>query len=109
MPFSRTERFTLKSRIVDEINDDDTGWDFGRRNLLLSEFGFETIESGWNGPGFEDLIANISDSDLVEMYSVVTGIKQDEVLEAVELLNPATGNPVTSGCFFRTRPGKRSL
>lgn len=82
MPLSRTERFKLKSHMLDDINQDNSNWDIRRLNLLLSEFGLETIEGGWNGPTFEEIIANISDTELYEMYSLVTGTKPVELLEA---------------------------
>jgi hypothetical protein len=55
-----------------------------RTNLLLDEFGLQTLDDDWQGPGFQDIIAKISDSDLIEMYSIVTGIQRNEVEDAVE-------------------------
>lgn len=77
MPLSRTERFQLKARIGDELEVNDLNWDLRRRNLLLSEFGFQTLESNgnWDSPTFEDLITGISDADLLEMHKIVTGIE----------------------------------
>lgn len=63
---------------------DDFKWNFERKNLLLAEFGLETIGDGYDAPGFEDIIAKIKDSDLIEMYSLVTGIKPEEVHEMVD-------------------------
>jgi hypothetical protein len=84
MPLSRTDRFKLKSRLIGEFGKDEAGWDTRRQNLLLSEFGLETLEYGWTGLTFEELIAKVSDSDLLEMYSVVTGIGPEEVEDAIE-------------------------
>lgn len=84
MPLSRSERFKLKSQIIDVMNKVEGGWELSKTNLLLSEFGLETVESGWDGPRIEDIISKISDADLIEMYSVVTGIRQDDVQDAVD-------------------------
>lgn len=53
--------------------------------MLLGEFGlaFDDDRFG-NGPAFEDVIANVPDADLVEMYSIVSGIPQEEILDSVE-------------------------
>jgi hypothetical protein len=88
MPLSRSERFTLKSRIVSEKNDPASLWDHQRINLLLSEFGLSTVV--FPGPSFEEIIANISDSDLVQMYSIVTGTALGEVEDSVQ--SAALGN-----------------
>jgi hypothetical protein len=64
MPLSRTERFKLKSQLLDGMNMDNSGWDLRRTNVLLGEFGLETLDGDWNGPSFEDLIALLPDSDL---------------------------------------------
>jgi len=93
MPLSRTERFKLKSQLLDEMNMDNSGWDLRRTNVLLGEFGLETLDGDWNGPSFEDIIALLPDSDLVEMYSIVTGIKQEEVQDAVESADSGNWKP----------------
>ena len=38
MPLSRTERFKLKSQLLDGMNMDNSGWDLRRTNMLLGEF-----------------------------------------------------------------------
>ena len=90
MSLSRAERFKLKSQIADEMNRADRGWDLGRINLLLSEFGFETAKAGWEGSRLAEVFATISNLDLMELYSVVTGIEQDQVQNSVE--SPEPGN-----------------
>ena len=84
MALSRAERFTMKSRILDELKEDADKWDFRRQNLLLGEFGLETLGDDWHGPSFEDCIANIPDSTLIEMYSIVAGIDLKDVENSVE-------------------------
>lgn len=76
------------------MNEAQHTWDFDRKNLLLSEFGLETLEGGYNGgPNFEDVVAKISDGDLVEMYAVVAGIDQEEVEAAVESADAGNWKP----------------
>jgi hypothetical protein len=87
MPLSRSERFKLKGRLLDELSQDGSGWDLRRQNLLLSEFGLETVDGDRNGPMFEDVIARISDGDLIEMYSVVTGVAESEIVDGMDALD----------------------
>lgn len=84
MPLSRTDRFKLKSRILLEITDDESPWDFRQQNLLLNEFGRGSLDrdGGWNGPSFEDLITDINDGDLLAIYEIVTGQQPDGAIEA---------------------------
>lgn len=84
MSMSRTMRFRLKSGLVDEMNRENSGWDRRRQNLLLSEFGFETMSGDWHDPTFEEAISSITDADLVEMFSIVTGIDREAVEDVVE-------------------------
>lgn len=82
MPLSRTDRFRLKSRLVEELSSDE--WDFRKINLLLNEFGLDSL-GGWNDETtLEDSISTISDSSLIEMYAIVTGIAVAEVEDDVE-------------------------
>ncbi|MEJ7725548.1 MAG: toll/interleukin-1 receptor domain-containing protein [Actinomycetes bacterium] len=90
MPLSRTVRFRLKSQLIDGLVHDQDGWDLRRQNLLLYEFGYGTLDGDWNGPTFEDLISQISDADLIEMYSVVTGVELAEVQDSLDAAD--TGN-----------------
>lgn len=93
MPLSRSKRFNLKSQIIDVMNKVDGGWELAKTNLLLSEFGLATVEGGWDGPGVEDIISQISDADLIEMCSIVTGIKQDDVQDAVDSADSGNWKP----------------
>lgn len=90
MALSRSERFKLKSDILFEFSVDNSPWDYRRQNLLLSEFGLETMGDSWGGPNFEDIIAAVPDADLLEMYKVVVGQEAD--LEAVEMAGPGNWN-----------------
>jgi hypothetical protein len=82
MALSRKDRFKLKSQLVDALASDD--WSFERRNLLLNEFGLDSLDGDWHGPSLADLIATISDADLVDMYALVMDVEIDEVEEVVE-------------------------
>jgi hypothetical protein len=89
MTLSRTERFKLKSGVLDAMDDDRT-WNFQRRNLLLGEFGFPALEGYNDAPGFEDVISAISDSDLIEMYALVTGVEVGDVQDTVNDIEPGS-------------------
>jgi hypothetical protein len=94
MALARRARFALKSRIVSELYDDDDGWSLRRINLLLVEFGFDSLDGNWNGPDFQDTIANIADADLLEMYTIVVGTEPESIeneIDAVELGNWKSG------------------
>lgn len=79
---SRKDRFRLKSQLAEAMEADE--WSFQKTNLLLNEFGLESLEGGWHGPSVADLIAPISDSALAEMYAIVMGIETTEVEDVVE-------------------------
>jgi hypothetical protein len=84
VPLSRRERFSLKSQVVDVL-DGDRDWDFRRINLLLIEYGCEPI-GGYNNDDFtfQDSIKDVSDTDLLEIYSIVTGTEPAEVQSQIE-------------------------
>ncbi|MDN3310539.1 toll/interleukin-1 receptor domain-containing protein [Microbacterium oryzae] len=84
MPLSRRERFSLKSQLVDVI-DADRDWDFRRVNLLLIEYGCQPL-GGFNSDDFtfEDSIKDVSDADLLEIYSIVTGAAPAEAQGQIE-------------------------
>jgi hypothetical protein len=85
MALSRRERFRMKTSIIDEMNDSHLDWNWERKNILLGEFDIGPLEDSYNGaPSFEELIAGLSDQDLMEMYSIVTGEELSEVQNAVE-------------------------
>ncbi len=90
MALSRTERFKLKSRLLDAIDIHDGAWSLESTNVLLHEFGFDTLDGrNWNDGGFTfaDSIATIQDSDLVEMCSIVLDIPPKDVVEDIEPVN----------------------
>lgn len=93
MALSKSERFTMKAHLLEEMDRDTDTWDFRRRNLLLSEYGYETMGAGYDDLGFEDSIARITDGDLVEMYSIVTGATVDEVRADVAFADAGNWKP----------------
>lgn len=82
MAMTRKDRFRIKSRLVDALGTDD--WNAQKINLLLGEFGIEHLDDNWHGPGITDVIAEISDSALVELCSVVLDIEVEEIEDVVE-------------------------
>ena len=77
MAMSRGERVRLKSRVIETLGSND--WTLDRTNVLLKEFGLEPIDGDRFGPSLPDVIANVTDELLIELYSVVTGVELDEV------------------------------
>lgn len=78
MSLTRAERFRLKLAMLEVMDSEGGGWDFSRKNMLLAEFGLATLATGWDGPAFESLLADVPDVDLLEMFSVVTGLAIEE-------------------------------
>jgi hypothetical protein len=82
MPLARRDRFKLRSQLSDVLG---TEWSFDKTNLLLIEFGLPTMaDDSWHGPSIVDVMAGISDADLIEMYALVMGVETDEVEGAIE-------------------------
>lgn len=84
MTLSRGERFRLKTTMSDEMSDRHFEWTWKRKNLLLGEFDIGPLEDHDDAPTFEDLLGGLSDADLMEMYSMVTGVEMSEVRDAVD-------------------------
>lgn len=82
MAMARKDRFRIKSQLIDALEGDE--WTFQKISLLLSEFGLEPLDEGWHGPSLADVVANISDPVLVEMYALVMGVATEEVEDVVE-------------------------
>jgi hypothetical protein len=85
MPLTRRDRFALKSQMVDVIMED-REWTSQRTNLLLAEYGCQTIDPYDNNGEFTfaDSIKDIGDADLVEMYSLVTGTEPENVQSQID-------------------------
>lgn len=91
MSLSRKDRFKLKSQLLDAIAADE--WSLERLNLLLNEFGLESLDGDWRGPSTADVIASISDADLVEMYALVLDVEVDEVEDVIESSDASNWKP----------------
>lgn len=62
--------------------------------MLLGEFGFEQIDgSSYDSPMFEEVISNISDSDLLEMYPLVTGEEPENFRDMAVTDDPGNWKP----------------
>jgi hypothetical protein len=77
MAMARKDRFRLKSQLVSALGTRRVG--LSKTNLLLNEFGLESLDGDWHGPSVADLVSPISDAALTEMYAIVMGIEADEV------------------------------
>lgn len=70
--------------MTDEMDDRHLEWSLGRRNLLLGEFGLGPLEGNNDSVTFDDLVGGLNDADLMEMYSIVTGVEMSEVQHGVD-------------------------
>lgn len=93
MPLSRRDRFRLKTAIVGELRSQDLGWTWGRQNMLLGEFNLGPLEGDDDAPTFDDLIAGLNDSDLMEMYSIVMNVDEEDVQDVVESADSGNWKP----------------
>lgn len=91
MPLTRKDRFRLKSQLVDELAGD--SWTFDRINLLLAEFGVETLSADWHGPSVADVIGSVPDSALVELCAVAFDLETDEVEDLVDSVEVGLWQP----------------
>lgn len=82
MPLTRSERFMLKSQIVDAIRDEPHRWTYPRQNLLLREFGFPTMDLNYDGPDFGVLTSDASDGTLIDLFRIVTNSDPKDILKA---------------------------
>ena len=85
---SHTDRFRLKSQMLDELELDDWTWD--RTNLLFDEFNLPTRES-YHDP-LADCLTDVADDVLIELAAVVLGIEKTEVVNSVESGPDDVGN-----------------
>ena len=78
----RTDRFRLKSSIVQALQSSE--WSFERTQLLFREFGIDGYDEDRFGQTAADLVAGIGDEDLIEFYSLATGVRLEDVESSVE-------------------------
>ncbi|EPD83633.1 hypothetical protein HMPREF1529_03015 [Microbacterium sp. oral taxon 186 str. F0373] len=94
MPLNRRDRFALKSQMVDVINED-RDWTFQRTNMLLTEYGCSAL-SPYDNEGeftFADSIKDLGDADLLEMFSLVTGVEPEAVQSQIETVDSSLWKP----------------
>ncbi|WP_029151243.1 toll/interleukin-1 receptor domain-containing protein [Microbacterium indicum] len=83
----------MKRQMVDVL-DEDRNWNFRRVNLLLIEYGCTPLGGYGNDDfAFEDSVKDVSDSDLIEMYSLVTGTEVDDVQSQIETVDSSLWKP----------------
>lgn len=94
MPLERRERFTLKSQMVD-IVENDRSWTFQQTNLLLTEFGLRPLDAYDNNGEFTfaDSIASLQDDALVEMFSIVSGAPTEEIEQRMQTVDSTLWKP----------------
>lgn len=81
MALSRRDRIRLKTQLVEALAGPEWTWD--RTNILLNEFGFDSLSDDRFGPSIAEMISDATDDAVVEMYAVVMDVDADEVQEAV--------------------------
>jgi hypothetical protein len=97
MPLSRRDKFALKSQMIDTI-DSDRSWDFQRINLFLTEYGCAPLGGYGNEDfTFADSIADLSDTDLLELFSVVVGVEPEDARRQIE----STDSPIWKSGYVR--------
>jgi TIR domain len=92
MALSRAERFRLKSGIIEAFGSD--GWSFNRVSLLFAEYGLAQPDDGFSyESSLVDALSPIADKDLIELYSVVTGVDTAQVQDAIDHADPGNWKP----------------
>lgn len=86
---SRGDRFRLRTQLVEALKTND--WSYEKINLLFRDFEVELLDEHYDGPSIADVVATMSDSSLVEAYSIVLEMEPTEVLDVVES-NVTTSN-----------------
>jgi hypothetical protein len=79
---SRKDRFRIKSQLVEALGGPE--WNLDKTNLLLREFEIEPVADNWQGPTLIEVLGDVSEPTLVELYALVMGIDTEEVEGAVE-------------------------
>lgn len=91
MPLSRRDRFRLKSQIVDEFRE--SRWSFEDIDMLLHEFNLGPHSVNDDGPSIPDLLADLTDDSIVELYSIALGVEPEEVATVVETSDDSNWKP----------------
>ncbi|MFF0818309.1 toll/interleukin-1 receptor domain-containing protein [Rhodococcus sp. NPDC003318] len=91
MPLTRGDRFRLKAEITDEFGE--PHWSFDRIDMLLKEFKLGPWPRDYDDPSPSDLLADLSDDDLVELYSTALKIDPEEVTTVLDTTDDGCWKP----------------
>jgi hypothetical protein len=80
MALSRRDCFKLKSQLVDALTSGK--WTTDKINLLFTTFGLRRVDHEF-GTTISEIVSDINDDDLLEIYGIVMGLDDDEVLNVV--------------------------
>lgn len=79
---SRKDRFNMKTQLLEALGTAE--WDLNRINVLLREFQLEPFTGQFAGPSLAEIVGDITDEMLTELYALVMGIEVDAVADLVE-------------------------
>jgi hypothetical protein len=82
MALSRKDRFNMKTQLLEGLGT--LEWDSNRINVLLREFKLQPFTGQFDHPSLEEIIADITDETLTELYALVMGVDVDAVVDVVE-------------------------
>lgn len=82
MALSRKDRFNMKTQLLEGLGT--LEWDSNRTNVLLREFKLQPFTGQFDHPSLEEIIADITDETLTELYALVMGVDVDAVADVVE-------------------------
>jgi hypothetical protein len=82
MALSRKDRFNMKTQLLEGLGT--LEWDSNRINVLLREFKLQPFTGQFDHPSLEEIIAEVTDETLTELYTLVMGVDVDAVGDVVE-------------------------
>lgn len=82
MAMSRKDRFDLKTQLLESLGS--LKWDSARINILLQEFKLQPYTGDFTDPSLAEIVADVSDETLTELYALVMGVDIDSVIDVVE-------------------------
>lgn len=82
MALTRKDRFNMKTQLLEGL--ETLEWNPNRINVLLREFRLQPFTDQFQDPSLEEIVAEVSDETLTELYALVMGIDVDAVVDVVE-------------------------
>lgn len=82
MALSRKDRFKMKTQLLEELGTFE--WNSNRINVLLREFKLEPFTGQFDDPSLAEIVADVTDEMLTELYALVMGVDVDAVADIVE-------------------------